>query len=136
MSLDTTQEELDQLARALASVDMGRINDLKGVFDDIMAPYPTILGKAASKKEREEMKLKKQTLTYGYFGVYFIPLISTFSLSIIGYSSSLLFFFFFLFLRTFFFCPFFNLLQRDKFRQLCHSYGQDQESLWQARSGS
>jgi hypothetical protein len=58
--------EVDAVTMKLAGLDMGRIRDGQVLFDDLTAAFPIMLGKAVSKKEREELKLKNQTLTYGY----------------------------------------------------------------------
>ena len=48
------------------TIDTGKIMSRKKVFDSIMGPYTIALAKAASKKEREELNLKRNaTLTYG-----------------------------------------------------------------------
>ena len=60
-----TSTEEEQISDVLGSLDLGRIRDGQVVFDELMNPFPTTLGKAISKKEREELHLKDQTLTYG-----------------------------------------------------------------------
>jgi hypothetical protein len=62
----TLEMVADAAAVKLAALDMGRIKDGQLLFDDLTGAFPIMLGKAVSKKEREELKLKNQTLTYGY----------------------------------------------------------------------
>eukprot|EP01038_Epipyxis_sp_PR26KG_P005211 gene5211-7249_t len=58
-------EEEEKKNSVNQSIDMDYILDRKPIFDEIMQSFPTTLGKAVSKREREEMKLKDSTLVYG-----------------------------------------------------------------------
>lgn len=49
----------------LAEIDMPHVVTSKVIFDHVVASFPVALGKAASKKEREERNLKETTLVYG-----------------------------------------------------------------------
>ena len=62
---DFEQEEDDRRNAVNESCDLDYIMDRKLIFDEIMQAFPTTLGKAVSKKEREELKMKESTLVYG-----------------------------------------------------------------------
>ena len=55
----------ENISGLLKSLDLSRISKVEKQFDDIMNPYPTIVGKAISKKNREEMNYKQSNLIYG-----------------------------------------------------------------------
>eukprot|EP01035_Chromulina_nebulosa_P034496 gene34496-46287_t len=57
--------EVEEARNMLAKLDMVAVLAAKEIFDYIMQPFPTGLGKAVSKKEREELNLKDSTLVYG-----------------------------------------------------------------------
>ncbi len=57
-------------------IDEEYLEDMKSIYDDIVKPFPTSVGKAISKKERTDMELKASTLVYGELefwplGIYF-----------------------------------------------------------------
>jgi hypothetical protein len=58
-------EEAEKLAMVLSKLDITGVLELKEVFDSVMQSFPTTLGKAVSKKEREEMNLRDPNLVYG-----------------------------------------------------------------------
>jgi hypothetical protein len=58
-------DEDEKLANVMSKLDMSGVMEVKEVFDSIMQSFPTTLGKAISKKEREEMSLKDPNLVYG-----------------------------------------------------------------------
>lgn len=54
-----------QLASLMSKLDMVGVLEGKEIFDSVMQSFPTALGKAVSKKEREELALKDPNLIYG-----------------------------------------------------------------------
>lgn len=58
-------EEEELAATMLAKLDMVSVLSSKDVFDSLMQSFPATLGKAVSKKEREELQLKDPNLVYG-----------------------------------------------------------------------
>lgn len=60
-----TSNAADIVTAKLAALDLGKIRDGQLLFDDLTSAFPIMLGKAVSKKEREELKLRDHTLTYG-----------------------------------------------------------------------
>lgn len=58
-------EEEEQLANVMAKLDMVAVLEGKEVFDSLMQSFPVTVGKAVSKKEREELSLKDPNLVYG-----------------------------------------------------------------------
>ncbi len=62
----SSQEELDKIKSANESVDQDLVKEAESVYQELMGSYPVALGKATSKKEREERELTKQgNLVYG-----------------------------------------------------------------------
>jgi len=57
--------ETPEVVDPMAAIDMVHILTSQEVYEDIVKPFPVTLGKAASKKERENMKSKAPTLVYG-----------------------------------------------------------------------
>ena len=55
----------DYIPANLEKLDMIAILESKEIFDSLMQSFPTTLGKAVSKKEREDLKLKDPNLVYG-----------------------------------------------------------------------
>lgn len=55
----------EDLSEAIASIDMAHVITSKVIYDHVCSAFPVQLGKAASKKEREEMGRKETTLVYG-----------------------------------------------------------------------
>lgn len=49
----------------LAQLDMVAVYEAKAIYDSLVQAYPTTLGKAVSKKERDESGMKDSTLVYG-----------------------------------------------------------------------
>ena len=41
------------------------VNFSQGIYDDVVGGFPTAVGKAVSKKERDDLKLNAATLVYG-----------------------------------------------------------------------
>lgn len=58
-------EEEEQLAQVMSKLDMVSVIEGKETFDSLMQSFPCTLGKAVSKKEREELSLKDSNLVYG-----------------------------------------------------------------------
>lgn len=58
-------QEGDELALLMSKLDMVSVLEKKEIFDSIMQSFPTTLGKAVSKKERDELGLKDSNLIYG-----------------------------------------------------------------------
>lgn len=67
--IDTTifddNSGVNDVSANLAELDLASILEKKPIYDDLVVPFPTTLGKAVSKKEREEMDLRNSTLIYG-----------------------------------------------------------------------
>ena len=61
----TFDSEEENKAAMLAKLDMVAVLDAKDIYDSVMQAFPTSLGKAVSKKERDELKMKEATLVYG-----------------------------------------------------------------------
>lgn len=59
------QDAVDEISSALASLDMAHIVTSKAIFDHVTSAFPLAVGKAASKKEREELQMKATALVYG-----------------------------------------------------------------------
>lgn len=59
------KEEEETLSMVLAQLDMVAVYEAKAIYDSLVQAYPTTLGKAVSKKERDESGLKDSTLVYG-----------------------------------------------------------------------
>jgi hypothetical protein len=49
----------------MAEIDMAHVVTSKVIFDHVISSFPVALGKAASKKERDERGFKETTLVYG-----------------------------------------------------------------------
>lgn len=62
---EKVDEEAEKLANVLSKLDMTSVLELKEVYDSVMQSFPVTLGKAVSKKEREEMNLRDPNLVYG-----------------------------------------------------------------------
>lgn len=58
-------EEEEKLAIMMSQLDMVYVLECKDIYDSIMQSFPPTLGKAVSKKEREELQLKDPNLVYG-----------------------------------------------------------------------
>jgi hypothetical protein len=58
-------DEDDKLDIKVAEIDMAHVVTSKAIYDHVVASFPVALGKAASKKEREERNLRETTLVYG-----------------------------------------------------------------------
>lgn len=58
-------EEEEKLAIMMSQLDMVFVIECKDIFDSVMQSFPPTLGKAVSKKEREELQLKDPNLVYG-----------------------------------------------------------------------
>lgn len=68
MSEDIVKSELEieEVSDAMASIDMIYVTEQEKIYNDIMKAYPLSMGKASSKKEREDLCLQKvSTLIYG-----------------------------------------------------------------------
>lgn len=57
--------DTEKESNILAQLDMNQVLEQKDIYDEIMRPFPTTLGKAVSKKEREAKDNKDSTLVYG-----------------------------------------------------------------------
>jgi hypothetical protein len=58
-------EDAAKLAALMAKLDMNSVMERKEIFDVVFQTLPVTIGKAASKKEREELKLRDPNLVYG-----------------------------------------------------------------------
>ncbi len=58
-------DEEEKLSSIMAQLDLVSIYNAKEIYDSLVQAYPTTLGKAVSKKERDEFNLKDSTLVYG-----------------------------------------------------------------------
>jgi len=56
---------VDEMAGHLAKLDMAHVVNSKAIYDHVVNAFPLAVGKAASKKEREDLSLKSTTLVYG-----------------------------------------------------------------------
>jgi hypothetical protein len=65
MSTDQFMDDCEKSSINLATLDMVSVIEKKTLFDDIVQQFPLTLGKAVSKKEREELDLNSSTLVYG-----------------------------------------------------------------------
>jgi SAM-dependent methyltransferase len=65
MSNEDVDSDIEKSEGILAMLDMGLVLEQKELYEEIMRPFPVALGKAVSKKEREEKKTKDSTLVYG-----------------------------------------------------------------------
>lgn len=63
--VDDYVDDEEKATQLIGKLDMVYVIEKKSIFDDIMQPFPITLGKAVSKKEREEMELRNPRLTYG-----------------------------------------------------------------------
>jgi len=57
--------EANKIAALMAKLDMNSVMEKKEIFDVVFQTLPVTIGKATSKKEREELKLKDPNLVYG-----------------------------------------------------------------------
>ena len=55
----------EEVANSLALLDMAHVVSSKAIYDHVVSAFPLAVGKAASKKEREDLSLKATTLVYG-----------------------------------------------------------------------
>jgi len=62
---DPASDEQEVPVDPLAAIDMVHILHSQAIYDDLVKPFPVTLGKATSKKERDNMKTKAPTLVYG-----------------------------------------------------------------------
>jgi hypothetical protein len=58
-------EEEEKKSNMMAKLDMVSVLEAKEIYDAVMQAFPATLGKAVSKKERDELSLKAPTLVYG-----------------------------------------------------------------------
>mmetsp|Transcript_26892 Transcript_26892/g.45344 ORF Transcript_26892/g.45344 Transcript_26892/m.45344 type:complete len:295 (+) Transcript_26892:91-975(+) len=65
MSKQPEEEDAERKANMMARLDMVAVLEAKEIYDSIMQAFPPALGKAVSKKEREELSLKQPSLVYG-----------------------------------------------------------------------
>lgn len=65
MSKIEEETEDAALQAMLSKLDLVSVLEAKEIFDSIMQSFPATLGKAVSKKEREELQLKDPNLIYG-----------------------------------------------------------------------
>lgn len=65
MSSDDVDSDIEKSESMLAMLDMGSVLEQKDIYEEVMRPFPVTLGKAVSKKEREETSQKDSTLVYG-----------------------------------------------------------------------
>lgn len=63
--LKLKDDEEEALANIMSKLDMVSVFEGKEIFDSIMQSFPVTVGKAVSKKEREELNLKDPNLVYG-----------------------------------------------------------------------
>lgn len=59
------KEEEDNKTNLLAQLDTVSILEAKEIYDAVMQSFPTTVGKAVSKKERDELNLRDSNLVYG-----------------------------------------------------------------------
>lgn len=57
--------EVEEVTNTLGLLDMAHVVNSKAIYDHVVSAFPLAVGKAASKKEREEQSLKATTLVYG-----------------------------------------------------------------------
>jgi hypothetical protein len=66
MTFQAGPEILDEMdavdAKGAAEIDMAHVITSKVIYDHVISSFPVALGKAASKKEREERDFKETTL--------------------------------------------------------------------------
>jgi|LauGreSuBDMM15SN_2_FD.fasta_scaffold59987_1 SAM-dependent methyltransferase len=58
-------DPIDNQGNVLAQLDMAFVVSSKAIYDHVTSAFPLAVGKAASKKEREDLVLKATTLVYG-----------------------------------------------------------------------
>jgi hypothetical protein len=58
-------EEEEKRSSMMAKLDMVAVIEAKDIYDAVMQAFPSTLGKAVSKKERDELSLKSPNLVYG-----------------------------------------------------------------------
>ncbi|KAJ1402041.1 hypothetical protein B484DRAFT_457862 [Ochromonadaceae sp. CCMP2298] len=58
-------DEEERKADMMARLDMVAVLEAKDIYDSVMSAFPATLGKAVSKREREELSLKAPALVYG-----------------------------------------------------------------------
>lgn len=61
----TNDADVAVIADKLAAIDLNLVRTSQTIYDDLVQTFPTQVGKAASKKEREELNLTSSTLVYG-----------------------------------------------------------------------
>ncbi len=59
------EDAAGEIDESLAEIDMAHVVSSKVIYDHVTSAFPLTLGKAASKKEREELGRKETTLVYG-----------------------------------------------------------------------
>eukprot|EP01041_Mallomonas_annulata_P007443 gene7443-15223_t len=57
--------DLANITEKLAQIDLNAVKASQAIYDDLVSSFPTSVGKASSKKEREDLKLNSSTLVYG-----------------------------------------------------------------------
>lgn len=65
MTSPTAADEEERISLIMSKLDMVGVLESKEIFDSIMQAFPTQLGKAVSKKERDELSLRAPSLVYG-----------------------------------------------------------------------
>jgi hypothetical protein len=63
--METDDSSVNALVKQLDSLDLSRFSSARKQYEEIMNPYPTVVGKAISKKNRQEMNYKQSNLIYG-----------------------------------------------------------------------
>jgi hypothetical protein len=59
------EDVANEVADSMAEIDMAHVVTSKLIYDHVCSAFPLVLGKAASKKEREDNGKKETTLVYG-----------------------------------------------------------------------
>lgn len=59
------EDAANEVSESMAEIDMAHVVTSKLIYDHVTSAFPLVVGKAASKKEREENGKKETTLVYG-----------------------------------------------------------------------
>ena len=59
------EDAANEVSDSMAEIDMAHVVTSKLIYDHVTNAFPLVVGKAASKKEREENGKKETTLVYG-----------------------------------------------------------------------